>query len=321
MRMLVVDDSDDARELTAATLLAAGFKDVVTADSAWSAFRLLDLGQTKSERPGADIILLDIVMPDLDGIEACARIRSDPRYVDTPIIMVTSLDDMDSLTNAFAAGANDYVSKPVHRMELTARVRSALKLKDELEQRRDRERQLLAFLTNWGDRRAAVSTDAITGLFAGEVIEAYLSGVDLDALGQGVSIVALKVDRFDALRAHHGEEAARSIQVQVARVLRGTPSTVGTVAATYHDGLFLVVAPDVTAAVARQLGEALCQAVARIRVFDGEADAAITVTASVSVVSGRCCRGADSGRMLTQAISAAQETASFGGNRVTAVAA
>jgi phosphoserine phosphatase RsbU/P len=52
-------------------------------------------------------VLLDIVMPDIDGIEACAHMRSDPRYADTPIIMVTSVDDVDSLANAFVAGASD----------------------------------------------------------------------------------------------------------------------------------------------------------------------------------------------------------------------
>ena len=66
--------------------------------------------------------------------------------------MVTSLDDMESLASAFIAGANDYITKPVNRIELTARVRAALKLKSELEQRRAREQELLGFVSGWGDR-------------------------------------------------------------------------------------------------------------------------------------------------------------------------
>jgi sigma-B regulation protein RsbU (phosphoserine phosphatase) len=321
MRILLIDDSEDARDLTEAALLSAGFKDVMTADSAWAGFRLLDLGHTKSGPTSADIILLDIVMPEIDGIEACARIRNDPRYLDIPIIMITSLDDMDSLTSAFAAGANDYVSKPANRMELAARIQSALKLKAELERRQERERQLLTFLTNWGDRRANVWIDEVTGLFVGEVIEAYLTGVELDPMERDMSILALKIDRLDAIRAHQGEDVARSIQAQAARVVRGAGATVGVAAASYRDGLIVLVAPDMNSSAARQLGEHLCAAVARIRVFNGDAVAAVQVTASVSVVSGRSRGGVERVHLLTQAISAAQATASSGGNRVTAAAA
>src|SRR5882757_9638709 len=102
MRILVVDDSEDSRELTEAALHSAGYKDVVTAGSAKDAFKALAIGNGVNAVPApVDLILLDIVMPDVDGIEACARIRSDGRYGDIPIIMVTSLADMDSLSNAF----------------------------------------------------------------------------------------------------------------------------------------------------------------------------------------------------------------------------
>ena len=121
-------------------------------------------------------MLLDIVMPEMDGVEACARIRNDPRYADLPIIMVTSLDDMNSLANAFVAGATDYVTKPVNRVELVARVRAALRLKQELDRRQARERELLTFLSSWGDRRASLLIDEATGLFVGEAAEAYLTG-------------------------------------------------------------------------------------------------------------------------------------------------
>jgi DNA-binding response OmpR family regulator len=107
------------------------------------------------------------------GIEACARIRSDERYADA-IIMVTSLDDVESLGNAFVAGATDYITKPVNRVELVARVRAALRLKSELERRLARERELLVFMSSWGERRASLWVDDATGLFVGEVAEAYL---------------------------------------------------------------------------------------------------------------------------------------------------
>src|SRR5258707_12820886 len=98
--------------------------------------------------PQADIVLLDTMMPEMDGIEACARIRSDARYADIPIIMVTSVDDIDSLANAFVAGASDYVTKPVNRIELLARVRAAPKLKGEPDRRPARERGPLGVMAS-----------------------------------------------------------------------------------------------------------------------------------------------------------------------------
>ena len=176
MRILVVDDTEDSRDIAEAALVSAGYAEVNTAGSALEAYELLGVERrTNAEEANFDLVLLDIVMPQIDGIEACARIRSNECYADVPIIMVTSLADIHSLANAFVAGANDYITKPLNRIELLARVRSALKLKAELDRRRAREQELLNFLSTWGDRRAAVWTDEVTGLFVGEVAEAYLT--------------------------------------------------------------------------------------------------------------------------------------------------
>src|ERR1700732_2215757 len=203
MRILVVDDDENSRDVTEIALLSAGYREVHTAPSAAAAFKHLKLG-VASEEAGSetDVILLDIVMPEIDGIEACAMIRNDPRHADIPIIMVTSLDDMDSLANAFVAGATDYVTKPVNRIELLARVRAALKLKSELQRRKARKCELLAFLSTWGPRRATRGLDAVAGLCVGEGAEAYLAAAGDKGNGSGepeaISIVALAVDRLDA---------------------------------------------------------------------------------------------------------------------------
>ena len=107
-------------------------------------------GGTTEEAPAVDVVLLDIVMPEMDGVEACARIRNDARYADMPIIMVTSLDDMDSLANAFVAGATDYITKPVNRVELVARVRAALRLKQELDRRLGARARIAGFPVELG---------------------------------------------------------------------------------------------------------------------------------------------------------------------------
>ena len=65
-------------------------------------------------------MLLDVVMPDMDGFKACQRIRSDARYAKLPIVMTTALDDLESVRTAFNSGATDYLTKPLKRIDLVA---------------------------------------------------------------------------------------------------------------------------------------------------------------------------------------------------------
>jgi phosphoserine phosphatase RsbU/P len=264
-------------------------------------------------------VLLDIMMPEIDGIETCARIRNDPRYADTPIIMVTSLDDMDSLANAFVAGANDYINKPLNRIELIARVRAALKLKAELERRQARERELLQFLSNWGDKHSTVWIDEATGLFTGEVAEAYLTAVSERNPGAVMSVLAIAVDRLDVIRAAQGDAVAHRILDQVARAVRRASASIGVVAACYRNGLITVVVPELGAAPARALGEALRQSVAALAIANSEAIAADHVTASVAVGTRQIAEGLDRVQLLTGVIAGAQAAAAEGGNRLVAV--
>ena len=320
MRILVVDDAEDSRDIIAAALYSGGYKDILTAESGWDALKLLDVGSEKNGAPViADIVLLDVMMPEIDGIETCARIRNDPRYVDVPIIMVTSLDDMDSLANAFVAGANDYINKPLNRVELIARVRSALKLKAELERRQARERELLQFLSSWGDKHASVWIDETTGLFVGEVAEAYLTSVTERHPDKVISILALAVDRLDIIRTSQGEDKARKILAQVAHSVRQAAASIGVVAASYRNGVITVIVPEHAATSAKQLGESLRNSVAELAIANSEAIAADHVTASVAVVTGRVRGGIDRVELFTQAISKAQAAAvGGGGNRVIA---
>jgi len=319
VRILVVDDSEDSRDLTEGALLSAGYADIVTAGSGWEALKMLDVGKTTDEKPIVDVVLLDIVMPEMDGVEACARIRNDARYVDLPIIMVTSLDDMDSLNNAFVAGATDYVTKPVNRVELVARVRSALKLKHELDRRQEREAELLSFLSNWGDRRAGLWIDEVTGLFVGEVAEAYLTAACGCRSGEEISILALLLDRFDVYSAANGDAAARGALAEVSRAVRRLASTVGVVAASYRNGMIILVAPEVGADAAQELGEKLRTSVARLRLPNSESVISDYITASVVAITGEVKRTVDRVRLLTQAISRVQDAAGSGGNRVLAM--
>ncbi len=318
MQILIVDDSEDSRELTEAALLSAGHTDVFAVGSALEAFEYLGLDLI-SEIPKVDLVLLDIVMPGIDGVQACGRIRSDPRYVECPIIMVTSLDDMESLSNAFVAGATDYVTKPVHRVELIARVRAALKLKAELDRRQARERQLVTFFSNWGARRATSWINEATGLLAGRAAEAYLTAGSDNQRDSVISVIALALDRLNAYRAVHGEEAVQDILARVAHAVRGLEATVGVIATAYSNGVIVLVAPGLNNQAAHRLGEMLRTAVSKLQLPNSESITSDHFTASVAAVTGPWGRGIDRVHLLTQAISRVQDVGAQGGNRVLAL--
>jgi GGDEF domain-containing protein len=105
----------------------------------------------------------------------------------------------------------------------------------------------------------------------------------------------------------------------VARAVRALAATIGIIAAAYRNGTIVLVAPEYGAGAARQLGETLCNTVARLRMPNSESIAADYVTASVAAVTGKVRRGVDRVHLLTQAISNVQNAAAAGGNRVLAI--
>ena len=125
-KILVVEDEQDLRELVGKYFGDMGYQVVVAVDGADA----VDLA--KEERP--QIILLDLRMPELDGLEICKKLKADATTRTIPIIIVTAYNNQ--LNEALAAGADDFVAKPVHLLELSVRVKSILKVRhltDELE--------------------------------------------------------------------------------------------------------------------------------------------------------------------------------------------
>ena len=126
MKILITDDSPDDRTLLARFLGRAGFGDLLFAESGEEAYRLLGIDGTPNHEIG--LLLLDVLMPGSDGIEVCRRIKSDLRYRDLSVIMVTGKSEPELLEQAFDAGAVDFITKPIRKIELIARVRAAWSL-------------------------------------------------------------------------------------------------------------------------------------------------------------------------------------------------
>jgi two-component system, cell cycle response regulator len=128
MTILIVDDEPAGRETLAALLLTQGYQLAFAAGGGEA------LRQAAEIQP--DLILLDVMMPGMDGFEVCRRLRADPALGEVPIILLTALDDRADRLSGIEAGADDFVSKPFDRVELRARVRTIMRL--------NRYRRLLA---------------------------------------------------------------------------------------------------------------------------------------------------------------------------------
>jgi two-component system sensor histidine kinase/response regulator len=147
LTLLIVDDEPDNFDVLEALLFKDGY-DLNFAQSGQAALTSLDTSLP-------DVILLDVMMPELDGIEVCQRIKRNPQQQHIPIIMVTALNTTADLVRCLEAGANDFISKPVRGTELRARVRSMVRIKQQydslkavLRLREDLSRMLVHDLRN-----------------------------------------------------------------------------------------------------------------------------------------------------------------------------
>ncbi len=127
--MLIVDD-DEISRFTLATVFARENVSVAFAASGPEAFEYL------AQNP-VDVVLLDVMMPGMDGFEVCKRLKDDPALAPIPVLLVTSLDSPKDVLRGLKAGAEEFISKPVNRSELRARVRSMLRIKRHYDEMRE----------------------------------------------------------------------------------------------------------------------------------------------------------------------------------------
>jgi DNA-binding response OmpR family regulator len=118
--ILIVDDQPSARKVLQGLLAKQGYT-LAFAESGQEAL-------SKAIEVVPDLILLDVMMPDMDGFEVCKRLRADQALAEVPVVMVTALDDQDSRLMGLEAGADDFISKPFNHVELQARVQSITRL-------------------------------------------------------------------------------------------------------------------------------------------------------------------------------------------------
>jgi DNA-binding response OmpR family regulator len=151
-KVLVVDDTEPNLKLLRALLKGAGYE-VVTAANGTDG-----LATAAQENP--DLILLDIMMPDLTGFEVCQRLRAAPETSQIPIIFLTALHEMEDHMKAVDVGGDDVLTKPINKLELLIRVKSLLRIRE---------------LTLQGEKRRQLIHNLLKSYVSAEAAERYLA--------------------------------------------------------------------------------------------------------------------------------------------------
>jgi diguanylate cyclase (GGDEF)-like protein len=289
MSILIVDDSADMRESLQMVLEAEGFTDVYTAASPQAAFQLLGLEGNTDHPPPIDVILMDILMPQGNGVEACRRLKQHPRTVDIPILMITGQSQDGVLAAAFDAGAADYITKPIKPVELVARLRSALTLKHELDARRSREQDLLRVTHQLQEANQQLQRlsdqDALTGVANRRSFDTHLAYEWSRAAREQtpLALIMIDIDYFKAFNDHYGHPHGDECLKQVAQALAGPLKRPGDLLARYGGEEFIILLPWTGLPGAMALAERLRNRVTGLRIPHRRSAAADHVTISLGV--------------------------------------
>lgn len=285
-RILVVDDNLPNLRLLADWLASESY----VVSTAVDGFEALE--KIAAERP--DIVLLDVVMPELNGFEACRRIKADPAIAHTPVIMVTALSDVDDLVRGFEAGADDFITKPVNGLALMARVRLQLRRKRDYTHILEQSR-----------------TDRLTGAFNLHYLEAHVPRLTArcHAARKSLTVLMIDVDNLKQVNDAHGHALGDRVLKEI--VSRTTSALRPSDLVVRRGGdEFVVAMPETDLNAALRIAERL-----RGRVADAPIEH-IAITVSIGAAASRLSEEEELDAMLQRADAALYEAKKAGGNRV-----
>ena len=211
-RILVVDDHPDNIMVLRARLEARGY----VVDEAEDGEQALEKVHSS---PTPDLILLDVMMPKIDGLEVVRRIKSDPSLPFIPVIMQTALDTTESMVQGLDAGADDYIAKPINFRELDARVKSLLRIQSLQASLAQRERELSAANSQL---KVLSSTDVLTGVANRRSLEERLHDMweHSQRLHEPLALVMCDIDHFKRVNDDYGHQTGDAVLQQFAQVIQ-----------------------------------------------------------------------------------------------------
>ena len=250
-KILVVDDHEDNIEVLRARLEARGYE----VEGATNGQAALDT----VVKFCPDLILLDVMMPDMDGLEVVRRLKANKSLPFIPVIMQTALDSTERMVAGLEAGADDYVTKPINFAELEARVRSLLRIKKLQQELGDREKEL----SQMNDRLLHISmTDGLTGVDNRRALEQRLHEMFEHSLRlhEPIACVMCDIDHFKKVNDTYGHAAGDDVLKQFAEILKDEAREIDRVG-RYGGEEFLLLLPGTVLDSAVTFAERLRQRV------------------------------------------------------------
>ena len=232
-KILVVDDHEDNDELLRARLEARGYE-VFGANDGFEALEC-------AERIVPDLILLDVMMPKMDGMEVVRRLKANKNLPFIPVIMQTALDSTENKVEGLDAGADDYITKPINFAELEAHVKAMLRIKNLETELKAKESEL----TDLNDRLKTISmTDGLTGIENRRSLEDRLKEVWSHSvrLHEPVAVVMCDIDKFKSVNDNYGHQVGDAVLKEFARLLKDEAREIDRVG-RYGGEEFLLILP------------------------------------------------------------------------------
>jgi CheY-like chemotaxis protein len=238
MKILAVDDDEIILELLSATLEAYGFDDVELASGGEEALKKI----AESSKT-FDCFMFDIQMPGMDGTELCRAVRQLADYHDTPVVMITAMNNKEYFDKAFASGATDYVTKPFDVTELITRIRLAERLQTEFQrvamadpQSREPREKIE------GNYETPISIGDVKGVVTTTVIQNYVEQM-LRARNLAIQLIALKIPQLELVFEASDFSEFSYVVADVADVVSDVMEGYQVFTSYFGAGVFVCVGP------------------------------------------------------------------------------
>jgi len=246
--ILIVDDIAQNLQVLGQVLSQEGYRVAV----ATNGLQALEVAQ----KVNPDLILLDVMMPEMDGYEACRKLKEIPEMSHVPIIFLTARNSTEDVVTGFEAGAVDFISKPFINVELLARVRTQVRINNLMKELEEKNRQL----------EDKAIHDQLTGLYNhGYMFERLSHSQQVSwRYNKPLSVIMFDLDHFKSVNDTWGHQAGDLVLAKVAGVIKDTVRQAD-LAGRYGGEEFMIICPETSLENAFHLAD-------RIRIGISEAD-------------------------------------------------
>ena len=325
MTILIIEASTEDRNFFAKILKQGGYSTLAYASSPEEAYGMMGIGHenTSAMAFGTELVVIGGAMSE-DCIECCLRIKDSFQYQDIPILISAENAPADGMPLALAYGAIDYVRKPCNEYEFLARVRSALRLKHEIDRRKARERELIEATRQLYDLNTMLTRlsliDSLTGIanrrnFERVMEKEWRRGYRSDG---PLGLLMIDVDHFKSYNDHYGHQSGDECLRQVARVLKDALQRPGDIICRYGGEEFAAILPDTPTEGAIIVAEKLRSEMEKTSLPHQHSMVANVVTLSIGAASIKPTKAGTPATLIEQADQALYMAKERGRNRVVA---